>query len=192
MLTCARRPCARRYALIYGLGVERLAAELKVKQSRAQQLRSVLLSKFGQLRAFIDACKGAAKRNGYVDTLGGRRRPLPAMFSSVAEERARAERQCVNSIVQGTAADIVKAAMVLAERALEGAGLGTRVRLVAQIHDELLFEVSVGADVPQAAAVVRQAMESVCFTGPECLRLKAKLPVKVTAGPSWGQLQPVG
>jgi DNA polymerase-1 len=160
---------------------------------RAQQLRGLLLSRFGQLREFIEGAKETARRHGFVQTLGGRRRPLPAISSSSNEERARAERQCVNSIVQGTAADVVKAAMLACADALRAGGLDGRCRLVAQVHDELLFELDDAADAPRVAAAVGGAMEGVCAadSAAEWLRLGVRLPVKLAAGPSWGRLQPL-
>jgi DNA polymerase-1 len=126
-----------------------------------------------------------------VSTLAGRRRPLPAIDSTDNEVRARAERQGFNTIVQGTAADVVKCAMLRAEDALDKAQLGARVRLIAQIHDELLFELTDARDVPRAAKVISEAMEGVCeAAGPSWASgLGIRLPVKVAAGPSWGQMQ---
>lgn len=177
------------YGLLYGLGNERLAAELHVTPASAARLREDVLRRFGSLRAFIESVKAGARAHGFVTTRGGRRRLLPAVRSASAEERARAERQCLNSVIQGTAADVVKSAMVLAERALREAALCGRVRLVAQIHDELLVELDCAADLQRAAPLVLDAMERVTLDGPDAaLHLGARLPVTVRAGATWGQL----
>jgi len=117
-----------------------------------------------------------------VETLSRRRRPLPGLRSRNGKERARAERQAVNTLCQGSAADIAKLAMIAVDRRLAelGAPGPPAGRLLLHIHDELLFEVEAGA-LPRVAAAVRGAMES-------AVALAVPLPVKLQVGCSWGEL----
>ena len=127
------------------------------------------------MRRFIDTTIADAARDGYVTTLLGRRRPIPELAGRTQQQRSLGERLAVNTVIQGTAADIIKVAMIRAHRGLLDAGGGAR--LVLQIHDELLVEVP-EAEVEGAVTVVRDAMTS-------AMDLDPKLVVDVGIGPSW-------
>ncbi len=107
------------------------------------------------MRSFIDATIAAAAQDGYVTTLLGRRRPIPELLGRTVQQRNLGERLAVNTVIQGSAADIIKVAMVRAHTAITDAGL--RARMVLQIHDELLVEVPAD-EVRQVSAIVRDAM----------------------------------
>ena len=172
------------YGLIYGLGVERLAASLQVSIAEARTLKHGFLSCFTELQRFTEQCKRYARQHWSVRTLGGRQRPLAHIASANGNERAKAERQAVNTVVQGSAADLMKEAML---RLVEGLShRGVRARLVAQIHDEVLLEVD-EAQLHAAAATVRRALEHVTLDG----RALPRLPVSLCAGRSWGQMAPL-
>jgi DNA polymerase-1 len=109
------------------------------------------------VRNFIDTTIAAAAQDGYVTTLLGRRRPIPELGGRTVQQRQLGERLAVNTVIQGSAADIIKGAMVRAHAALEEEGL--RARIILQIHDELLLEAP-DDEVPRASALVRQAMVS--------------------------------
>ena len=143
-VSAADRDCTKQlcYGIIYGLGHERLASNLQISWERARRLRAEFLGCFRELEAYLARAKRDAKRDGGVATLGGRRRPLPGLSATNDAERAKAERQVVNSIVQGSAADVAKEAMLACWAELGRRGLPCR--LVCQIHDELLFEVMNG------------------------------------------------
>jgi DNA polymerase I-like protein with 3'-5' exonuclease and polymerase domains len=130
------------------------------------------------------------RNNGVVRTIGGRIRPLPGLFSDNSKVRSDAERKVVNSIIQGSAADIIKRAMVRWSEWREsknggggGGGEGRRMRLVASIHDELLFEV----DEREVEWAGREVMA--LMTGEGVGRLRAPLTVNLTVGKNWGDLK---
>ncbi|UYV70404.1 POLQ [Cordylochernes scorpioides] len=134
------------------------------------------------LRATVNQCRS----QGYVETIRGRRRPLPGLSSANAAVRSAAERQAINTLVQGSAADLVKLATVAAQRSMDSL-LATRpglhANLVLQLHDELLWEVS--QEISQhLATALRRAMEN-------ALPLTVHLPVNLRMGPSWGQLRKI-
>ncbi|RYG52088.1 hypothetical protein EON67_01970, partial [archaeon] len=126
-------------------------------------------------RNFIASAKAFAARHGYVVTLAGRRRLLPDIGSDIAAKRAYAERQAVNSIIQGSAADIMKAALVLVDRQLRERALGDgSPRVLLQIHDELLLECSSHTDsVRTLASGVAHVMTA---TAPQLLEFVASAP----------------
>lgn len=121
------------------------------------------------------------RADGYVTTLYGRRIHVPSIRSKVASERSGAERAAINAPVQGTAADIIKRAMIRMEPALEAAGLAT-ARMLLQVHDELLFEVPEQL-TEAASAVIRQTMEQAAAPA---LELDVPLGVEIGSGPNWG------
>ena len=123
----------------------------------------------------------AAKEVGFVSTLHGRKIHVPMIFSKQMGERQNAERQAVNARVQGTAADIIKRAMVRMNPALAAAGL-TGTRMLLQVHDELVFEVA-EAEVDAASEVIRTVMAG--SVGPS-VELSVPLGVEIGTGKSWG------
>ena len=173
------------YGLLYGMGVEKLGAGLGVSAADARHLKSRFLEAFPGLGRYIDELKRRARQTGRATTYGGRIRPLPAIRSSDGGERTRAERQAVNSVLQGSAADVVKEAMLACRDGMARAGL--RAVLLAQIHDELIWEVDADA-VADAARVVRERMERLPLRGADGFGDLPPLPVSVVAGPSWGEM----
>lgn len=193
-VTDADRMTAKRllYGCMYGMGIQRLAHDLRVSPAQAAALRGRLLDRFVKLKAYMLSVEAQVRQEGFVTTCAGRVRILHDARSTSDGARARARRQSINTAVQGSAADVVKAAMLRAERGLRAAGLDGQVLLVAQIHDELLFDVVSDRVVAKAAAVVAEAMESVTADANERLQLPlARLHVKVTVGRSWGSMVPL-
>jgi DNA polymerase-1 len=127
------------------------------------------------VRAFRERTIEQAQSDGYVTTLMGRRRPIPELRSGNPNTRRLGERLAVNTVIQGTAADIIKVAMVRTHAALAAAGLETR--LVLQIHDELLFEGPPG-EMEEASELVRREMTS-------AFELEPPLEVDIGVGPDW-------
>ncbi len=126
------------YGIVYGLSAYGMADRLHIPQAEADEFINRYLEGFPAVRRFIEATIEQGTEQGYVSTLFGRRRQVPELRSRRWEMRKQGERFAVNMVIQGTAADIMKIAMVRAHRALATAGL--RTRLILQIHDELLFE----------------------------------------------------
>ena len=165
------------YGILYGQGISALAEALCVAHPVAESLRASFFAAHSGVERFIAETKRNARECGYVETVLGRRRYLPDLFGRDPLRRTQAERRAVNTRCQGSAADILKVAMIRADVAApDGA------KLVMCVHDELLFEVH--TDVLAAAVSrLRIAMEGVVC-------LDVPLVVKVRAGPSWGELRP--
>ena len=126
------------YGIVYGLSAYGLADRLQIPQEEAQEFIDRYLERFPKVKEFIDETIERAREEGHVTTLFGRIRRVPELRSRQFQTRSLGERLAVNMVIQGTAADIIKVAMVRARDSLRAAGLETR--LVLQIHDELLFE----------------------------------------------------
>jgi DNA polymerase I len=163
------------YGIVYGLSAYGLADRLQIAQEEAQQFIDAYLERFPKVKEFIDRTIAEATTDGYVSTLFGRIRRVPELRSGQFQTRSLGERLAVNMVIQGTAADIIKVAMVRCRDELRAAGLETR--LVLQIHDELLFE-GPEAEVERAAEIVRREM-AVAFD------MDPPLEVDVGSGENW-------
>ena len=127
------------FGIIYGISAFGLAENLEIPREQAQAYIDTYLARFPHVQDFIKRTIAQAARDGYVTTLLGRRRPVPEIRASNRQTRSLGERLAVNSVMQGTAADVIKVAMVRIHERLRREGRGTR--LVLQVHDELLLEV---------------------------------------------------
>ncbi|KAM5271287.1 DNA polymerase nu [Ctenodactylus gundi] len=177
------------YSAIYGAGKGRLAACLGLTVKEATAFLESFLQKYKKIKDFTQAVIAQCHRTGYVASIMGRRRPLPRIWAQDQQLRAQAERQAVNFVVQGSAADLCKMAMVRIFATVATSSTLT-ARLVAQIHDELLFEVPDG-QIPEFAALVRGAMESLQHVQTPELQLQVPLKVSLSSGRSWGCLAPL-
>jgi DNA polymerase-1 len=151
------RAKAVNFGIVYGISDFGLSEQLNIPRADARAYIDTYLARYPRVRSFIDTTIAAATQDGYVTTLLGRRRPIPELGGSTVQQRQLGERLAVNTVIQGSAADIIKAAMVRAHAALEEAGM--RTRIILQIHDELLLEAP-DDEVERAGALVRQAMVS--------------------------------
>jgi DNA polymerase-1 len=163
------------YGIVYGLSAYGLADRLQIEQEEAQQFIDAYLERFPKVKEFIDRTISTATTEGYVSTLFGRIRRVPELRSRQYQTRSLGERLAVNMVIQGTAADIIKVAMVRCRDQLRAAGLETR--LVLQIHDELLFE-GPEAEVEQASGIVCREMA-------RAFEMDPPLEVDVGAGRNW-------
>ena len=143
------------YGIVYGLSAFGLADRLQISREEAQEFIDRYLERFPQVKRFIDETIERAREEGHVTTLFGRIRRVPELRSRQRQTRLLGERLAVNMVIQGTAADIIKMAMVRCRDELRSAGLATK--LVLQIHDELLFEGPEG-EVDSACEIVRREM----------------------------------
>jgi DNA polymerase I len=137
-----RRVKAMSYGLAYGLSAYGLAAQLKISTEEAKVQMEAYFARFGGVRDYLQSVVDQARKDGYTSTVLGRRRYLPELDSSNRNVREAAERAALNAPIQGSAADIIKVAMINVDTALKDAGLKSRMLL--QVHDELLFEVATG------------------------------------------------
>ncbi|XP_006893716.1 PREDICTED: DNA polymerase nu [Elephantulus edwardii] len=177
------------YSVVYGAGKERLATCLGVTVEDAAQFVESFLQKYKKIKDFARATIAQCYQKGYVASIMGRRRPLPRIHAKNQQLRAQAERQAVNFVVQGSAADLCKLAMIHIFAVVASSPTLT-ARLVAQIHDELLFEVE-DSQVPEFAALVRATMESLQHIQTLELQLQVPLRVNLSVGHTWGCLAPL-
>lgn len=170
-----RRIKAMSYGLAYGLSSYGLSAQLKISTAEAKEQMDIYFSRFGRIRDYLHEVVEQARKVGYTETLFGRRRYLPDLDSGNRQRRESAERMALNAPIQGTAADIIKVAMIDVHQAIPAAGL--RSRMLLQIHDELVFEVADG-EREALEALARDRMAS-------AISLSVPLDVSVGTGRSW-------
>lgn len=175
-----RRAKAVNFGIIYGLSAFGLARQLGIPQAEAAGFIARYFERYAYVRAFIDDTLANARREGEVRTWFGRRRPIPDLQSRNPNLRGFAERTAVNTRLQGTAADLMRLAMIRVWRRLQG----TPARLLLQVHDELVIE----APAQRAAefgALLREEMEGVAA-------LSVPLTAEAGAGPNWRDIEPLG
>ena len=143
------------YGLAYGLSAYGLSQQLRITPDEARALMDEYFQQFGGIRDYLYAVVDEARKDGYTQTVLGRRRYLPDLTSDNRQRREMAERMALNAPIQGSAADIIKAAMLEVDRALRARGLASRMLL--QVHDELLFEVAPG-QLDELRALVSETM----------------------------------
>ncbi len=166
------------FGVIYGMSAFRLSRTTGIPRKEADAFIRTYFQRFPGVTALIERTVREAEEKGYVTTLRGRRRPIPAIRSRNRTEKAAAERIAVNTPIQGSAADIVKMAMVAIDGRLRASG--RRSRLLLQVHDELILEVP-DEELEAVSALVREAMESVVDLG-------VPLRVGLKSGRSWGDV----
>jgi DNA polymerase-1 len=163
------------YGIVYGLSDFGMADRLQIPREEAAAFIAAYLERFAKVKEFMDRTIAQAAEEGYVTTLFGRRRPITELRARNWQTRKLGERLAVNTVIQGSAADIIKVAMVRCHAALEEAGMSTR--LILQIHDELLFE------GPEDEAA--QAREIACAEMVGAYELDPPLAVDAGVGPNW-------
>ncbi|CAG2241135.1 POLQ [Mytilus edulis] len=197
------------YGMIYGIGAKALGQQLEVDENDAAVFIETFKAKYPSMRTYLRTTVEFCRDKGYVQTMTGRRRYLPSITSTQPYSRAHAERQAVNTTVQGSAADLVKTAMncidvklkevfpqsaythshkFIERRNVRSRSKSTTMKLsggylVLQLHDELIYEVCQDDMIP-VAQIIQSEMEN-------AMKLSVRLPVKVKAGPSWGKLEEI-
>ncbi|GMU73814.1 MAG: hypothetical protein AMXMBFR44_0130 [Candidatus Campbellbacteria bacterium] len=175
------------FGIIYGMGANALASTAQMPRTDAQKYLAEYEKTFTGLSAYIAKAKADARTKGYTETMFGRRRQLAGLRSPLPYIRAEAERQAINAPIQGTSADIIKIAMIDADKYILEKGLPERVRLVLQIHDELIFEVEdtlVNEVVPELKRIMEQAM-------PDEMRDGVPIVVEAQVGRRWSEMQEI-
>jgi DNA polymerase-1 len=168
---------AMNYGLAYGLSAFGLSQQLRVSVEEARGLMEEYFKEFGGVRDYLQSIVAQARLDGYTQTIMGRRRYLPDLTSDNRQRREMAERMALNAPIQGSAADVIKVAMLRVAAALESAGLVSRMLL--QVHDELIFEVAAG-ELDQVTALVTTAMGGAA-------ELRIPLEVSTGTGRSWAE-----
>jgi len=168
---------AMSYGLVYGLSEYGLAKQLRISNADAKQLMADYFERFGGVKRYLAQVVDEAKLDGFTKTTYGRRRPFDDLNSKIFALKENARRAALNAPIQGTAADIMKLAMINVDKALVKAGVQSRILL--QVHDELVLEVAKG-ELEQVKAIVIQEMTSAS-------KLDVPLEVNVGVGKSWGE-----
>ncbi|MEU8171976.1 DNA polymerase I [Microbispora hainanensis] len=164
---------AMNYGLAYGLSDFGLSGQLNIPVAEARALKEEYFEEFGGVRDYLESIVAQARKDGYTETILGRRRYLPDLTSDNRQRREMAERMALNAPIQGSAADIIKVAMLNVQKAIEG----MRSRMLLQVHDELVFEVAPG-ELEELTEVVRTQMG-------RAYDLSVPLEVSVGVGTTW-------
>ena len=181
MVTADHRRQAKvvNFGIVYGLSAFGLSQNLGIETSEAKKFIDAYFDKYRGVRAFIDRTLEETRREGKVKTLFGRVRPIPDINSKNFNLRGFAERTAVNTPLQGTAADLIKLAMIRIDAEIRDRGLKSRMTL--QVHDELVFEVPEN-EIETMRSMVREQMESVH-------QLSVPLMVEIGVGKNWRDLE---
>ncbi|MBZ4674243.1 MAG: polymerase [Spirochaeta sp.] len=166
------------FGVMYGMGTHSLAKDLKISHSEAKQFIDQYFQRYSRVQSFVETIRSRAEKDGYVRTLLGHVRTITEINSRSAVERAKAQRIAVNTVIQGTAADIMKLAMIRVSAFIKGKGL--KATLLLQIHDELVFEVPED-EVEETEQVVREALEG-------AVKLSIPLKTSIEVGDNWGDI----
>ncbi|MBR2282439.1 MAG: DNA polymerase I [Spirochaetales bacterium] len=180
MVTPEHRRAAKtiNFGIMYGMSAFRLARDLKIPRKDAQRFIDSYFEQYRGVREFIEQTKEQARRDGFVKTAQGHIRYIPEMRSSNKTELAAAERAAVNTIIQGTAAEIMKKAMISMDQAIKDAGL--KAKMLLQVHDEVIFE------VPEDECSALEDLVRRCMEG--AAKLSVPLKVGIEFGSSWGEM----
>lgn len=170
-----RRVKAMSYGLVYGLSAFGLGQQLGIPAGEAKGIMEAYFDRFGGVKRYLDTVVEQARKDGYTQTVFGRRRYLPELNSDNRVARENAERAALNAPIQGTAADIIKVAMIRVDKALER----LKSRVLLQVHDELVVEVAPG-EVDQVKEIVEREMDS-------AIELNVPLEVSAGAGKDWDE-----
>jgi len=168
------------FGIIYGISPYGLSSQLGISQQEARKYIDAYFTKFQGVKAFLDRTIAEAKEKGYVTTLLGRRRPIVELLSGDPTQRGMGERMAMNTPIQGTAADVIKLAMLAVRGRLQAEGAAAK--MILQVHDELIFEVTGGAIEAVRKGVVEE-MERV-------VTLAVPLKVDVGVGRNWREAHP--
>jgi DNA polymerase-1 len=167
------------FGLMYGQSSFGLSQTLHISQSEAKKYITSYFQKFQSVKSYLDSLKEKAEKVGYAETLFGRKRLLPDIKSTNRQIKAMAERVAINSPIQGTAADIIKLAMINIQRILSERKLQTK--MILQVHDELIFDV-VPPELEEIKVMVQEQMEG-------AVSLTIPLKVEISSGNNWFDLK---
>ena len=167
------------FGLMYGQSSFGLASALKISRKDAKAYIEKYFERFSKIKGFLDGLKEDAEKTGYSITMYGRKRFLPDIHSNNRTVKANAERMAINSPIQGTAADIIKCAMINIDAEMKKRGL--KSKMILQVHDELIFDV-LESELDEMKTLVKEGMENV-------VELKVPLKVDPAFGVNWYDLK---
>ncbi len=168
------------FGIIYGISPYGLSAQLGISQQEAKKYIEAYFTRFQGVKTFLDRTIAEAKQNGYVTTMLGRRRPIPELRSGDPTQQGFGQRMAMNTPIQGTAADVIKLAMLAVSRRLVAEG--ATAKMILQVHDELIFEMA-ETEVERVRKIVVEEME-------RAVSLAVPLKVDVGVGKNWRQAHP--
>lgn len=168
------------YGIIYGMGNKALAESMKVDEDTASKIAADFHSTYPGLKRYGEKIVQKAREQGFIETVTCRRRYLPAIKSEDSKERSQAERQALNTCIQGSASDLVKNAILQMNRNIRKQKL-EGCELVLHLHDELFYETPV-QQVKEVAKILIHSMQN-------CVKLAVPLLVKLKFGPNWGEMK---
>jgi len=176
-VTSEMRSCCKavNFGIIYGQGAFGLSRSAGISQAEAKKFIEDYFARYSSIRKFMDVCIANAKRTGYAETILHRRRKIENLSSKNSNKRAQAERLAVNTVIQGSAADLIKIAMIAIQDKIEKERLP--VKMILQVHDELVFELP-AAEAEKHATWIRKEMT-------EAIKIDVPLKVDITYGPTW-------
>ncbi len=163
------------FGIIYGISAFGLSQRMRIPRTEAKELIDGYFNSYPGVRKYMDSCIETARENGFVETMFGRKRFLPDILSRNQMVRGNAERNAINTPIQGTAADIIKIAMINIHRAFEVANI--KSELIIQVHDELNFNV-LHTELNEVKEIVKTGMESAA-------KLNVPLIVDMDSGQNW-------
>jgi len=169
------------FGIIYGMGVNALRENLGGTRAEAQEFYEHYFQTFPKVAEYFEEVKGKAAKNGFTETFFGRRRYFADIRSTIPYIRASAERMAMNAPLQGTAADIIKIAMVKTEHALAGRGMTEKAKLLLQVHDELVYEID-EESVEEVGKIIAHTMET-------AVEFPVPLVVSSGTGKRWGDIK---
>ncbi|MCF1468877.1 DNA polymerase I [Agrobacterium vitis] len=178
-----RRAKAINFGIIYGISAFGLANQLSIERSEAGEYIKKYFERFPGIKDYMESTKAFVREHGYVETIFGRRAHYPEIKSSNPSMRAFNERAAINAPIQGSAADVIRRAMVQVEPALAKAGLGDKTRMLLQVHDELIFEVEDEA-IDAALPVIVSTMENAAMPA---IAMRVPLKVDARAANNWDE-----
>jgi DNA polymerase-1 len=165
------------FGIIYGMGAWGLSSRTGLSNTEAQKFIYKYFETFSDVKAWLEETVEIARDKGYVETFYGRKRYLPEINSNISQVRNSAERMAVNMPIQGTAADLIKLAMIAIQKDLAKISVGAK--MILQVHDELVFEVP-EKDIRKVAGFVSEKMTTI-------MKLRAPIEVEVSVGDNWGE-----
>jgi len=163
------------FGIIYGQGPFGLSRSIGISQAEAKKFIDNYFARYNSIQKFMNGCFEKAKQTGYAETILHRRRKIPNLASKNANKRAQARRLAINTVVQGSAADLIKVAMISIQGKIEAEGLP--VKLILQVHDELVFELPAGEAEKHAKWITKEMSGAI--------KLDVPLKVDISYGPSW-------
>ena len=170
-----RNAKAVNFGIVYGISSFGLSQDLSISRKEAQEYIQKYFETYPKIKEFLDSCVTEAKEKGYARTMFGRRRPMPELKSSNFMQRSFGERVAMNAPIQGTAADIIKIAMIRVDQRLKAEGL--KSRLLLQVHDELLLEAST-EELDAVEQILSEEMEGAA-------ELSVPLEIDMKQGENW-------